>query len=147
MHKGERRRGGRVGRSRSFFFITELVPIILPSSCWFCKFSFLRNSCFVFFLIKIHWPPSVFLVRFLWIDVVVVVVVVVLVVVVVVLVKGGGGNGHGESGHAARGIVVLMYVCWIFFCSPLPVVIVGILFFSLSLANCWMLFLDFFFWW
>jgi hypothetical protein len=29
MHK-ERRRGGRVGRSRSFFFITELVPIIPP---------------------------------------------------------------------------------------------------------------------
>jgi hypothetical protein len=33
MHKGERRRGGRVGRSRSFFFITELVPIIPPSCC------------------------------------------------------------------------------------------------------------------
>jgi preprotein translocase subunit SecG len=49
-------------------------------------------------------------VRFVWTDVVVVVVVVAAVEVVVVLVKGRG-NGHGESGHAARGIAVLMYVC------------------------------------
>jgi hypothetical protein len=30
MHKERRRGGGRVGRSRSFFFITELVSIIPP---------------------------------------------------------------------------------------------------------------------
>ncbi len=72
--------------------------------------------------------------RFLWTDVVVVVVVAAVEVVVVVLVKGRG-NGHGESGHAARGIAVLMYVCMLNFllltspccnsCTPRLLSIVG----------------------